>query len=62
MSDDVYFEKENVVANDTKSATTCHVLIKKMHELRDSLVTSVGFSFHYFHVLRFHFSLFVFDL
>ena len=33
MSDDVCFEKENVVANDTKSATTCLVLIKKMQTL-----------------------------
>lgn len=44
-----------------KSADFCHVLIKKMHGLRDSLVTSVGFSFHYFHVLRLDFALFIFD-
>ena len=41
--------------------TFCHILIKKMHGLRDSLVTSVGFSFHYFHVLRLDFALFVFE-
>ncbi len=40
---------------------TCLVLIKKMHGLRESLVTSVEFSFHYFHVVRFDFALFIFS-
>lgn len=39
----------------------CLVLIKKMHGLRESLVTSVEFSFHYFHVVRFDFALFIFS-
>ena len=39
----------------------CLVLTEKMHGLRDSLVTSVRFSFHYFHVLRLDFALFVFE-
>lgn len=30
MRDNICLEKENVVANDTKSATTCLVLAKKM--------------------------------
>ena len=51
------FEK----AFEKQSFFICHILIKKMHGLRDSLVTSVGFSFHYFHVLRLDFALFVFE-
>ena len=43
------------------SIFNCRVLIKKMHGLRESLVTSVEFSFHYFHVVRFDFALFIFS-
>ena len=60
MSGDVCLEKENVVANDMTSATTCHVLIKKMHTPRGLQVTSAGFNSHHLHILCFDFALFVF--
>ena len=39
----------------------CLVLIKKMHELRSSQVTSVEFESCHLHILRFYFALFAFS-